>query len=85
MKSKLRRKRALKLDITNVLADGAYTAALYIGRKKTCINVYLDTGSSTFVVDNDAYNPSTDINMKTTKMALDARVIHIRSLGQAVD
>ena len=42
-----------KIEITNTIAGGDFTAQLAVGHNKTKVNVILDTGSSTLaILDN---------------------------------
>jgi len=50
----------LRLPITNVFSQGDYTVTLHLGSEKTPANLIIDTGSSTLVVKNSAYQASLD-------------------------
>jgi hypothetical protein len=64
-----KRNRPIKITITNIYADGSYTAPLYVGSQKTPVNVYLDTGSSTLAVSQKHYHGNKDRNLKPTNYA----------------
>lgn len=69
MKSTAKRNRPIKLAITNIYASGCYTAPIYVGSRKTPINVFLDTGSSTLAVNAKHYDPGNDRYMAPTNLA----------------
>ena len=58
----------IKIAITNIFADGCYTAPVFIGSEKTRINVFLDTGSSSLAVNRQHYDPGTDRRMAPTNL-----------------
>lgn len=63
--------KCITLPLTNVFAKGDYTATLYIGSEQTPINLIIDTGSSTLVLEPDSikansYNPHNDTSLTTT-------------------
>ena len=50
----------LRMPITNVFSQGDYTVTLHLGSEKSPVNLILDTGSSTLVVKNTAYQAALD-------------------------
>ena len=58
----------IKIAITNIFADGCYTAPVFIGSEKSRINVFLDTGSSSLAVNRQHYDPGTDRRMAPTNL-----------------
>lgn len=69
MKRAARRNRPIKIAITNLYASGCYTAPIYVGSRKTPVNVFLDTGSSTLAVNKTHYEPGKDRLMSPTNLA----------------
>lgn len=61
--------KSIRIPITNVLAEGDYTGAIYIGSKKTVVNVLLDTGSSTLSLDGHYYDFTKDKDAQITNIA----------------
>jgi len=61
----------LRVPITNVYADGDYTAQIQIGSSATPANVILDTGSSTLAVSEGLYAAHADSAMQATALAQD--------------
>jgi len=61
----------LELPITNVFAKGDYCVSIEVGAHKQKVNLILDTGSSTLVVDNAKYNASIDDDLTATPFAQD--------------
>lgn len=57
----------VKVPINNVLMGGGYTAAIAVGA--TQVDVLLDTGSSTLVVDGQRFDPTTSPGTRTTSLA----------------
>ncbi len=60
---------SLKLPLTNVYAMGDYTARFHIGSKQTPVNLLIDTGSSTLVLDENVYQSVKDQALKPTSLA----------------
>ncbi|MAG76660.1 MAG: peptidase A1 [Colwelliaceae bacterium] len=56
----------IDLPLTNVYAKGDYTASLYIGSEQSPVNLIVDTGSSTLVVEPKAYQPEKDTSLIAT-------------------
>ncbi|KGJ89686.1 pepsin-like aspartic protease [Colwellia psychrerythraea] len=50
----------LRIPTTNVFGRGDYSATLHLGSEKSPVNLLLDTGSSTLVVKNSAYQANLD-------------------------
>jgi len=69
MSKRTGRNRPIRIGITNIHADGCYTAPIFVGRRKTRINVFLDTGSSSLAVDRRCYQPGRDACMAPTNLA----------------
>lgn len=69
VKNHARRRKPIRIAITNVYAAGCYTATIFVGSRKTPINVFLDTGSSSLAVNKKHYNPDTDKCMTPTNLA----------------
>lgn len=69
MQSRKRRNRPIRLAISNIFADGCYTAPIYVGSGKTRVNVFLDTGSSSLAVSKKHYDPVKDKCMTPTNLA----------------
>jgi len=59
----------VRLAITNINMDGDYTGTIYVGSKKTPINVILDTGSSTLAIDGNHYDATKDKSAVITDIA----------------
>jgi hypothetical protein len=59
----------VRVPITNVYANGDYTAQIKIGSGQETANVILDTGSSTLAVSSAAYDPEQDIDKQITSLA----------------
>lgn len=57
----------VRTPITNVLADGEYTATIRVGPGQTPVDVILDTGSSVLALDATKYAPAA--GDKTTLLA----------------
>ncbi|WP_448211111.1 pepsin-like aspartic protease [Colwellia sp. MEBiC06753] len=51
---------SITLALTNVYAKGDYTATLYIGSEQAPVNLIIDTGSSTLVIEPKSYQPESD-------------------------
>ena len=64
-----KRNRPIRIAITNVHAAGCYTAPIQVGSRRTRLNVFLDTGSSSLAVDRRHYDPGKDRCMATTRLA----------------
>jgi len=56
----------ITLPLTNVYAKGDYTATLYVGSEQQAVNLIIDTGSSTLVVEPNTYQPSSDQTLKAS-------------------
>lgn len=56
----------ITIELTNVYAKGDYSARLYIGSEQKPVNLIIDTGSSTLVIEPKAYQPETDKSLMTT-------------------
>lgn len=61
--------RPLALPLTNLLADGGYTASLRLGSEAQSVNLIIDTGSSTLVVHESGYQATRDTELKATTLA----------------
>lgn len=61
--------RTLKIPITNVYAKGDYCAQFVIGSEEVPVNLILDTGSSTLVINQGVYSPQTDNLLVPTSLA----------------
>lgn len=61
--------KTLVLPLTNVFAKGDFTATLFVGSEQAPVNVIVDTGSSTLVIEHNRYQPSTDKSLKATTIA----------------
>ena len=72
----------LRIPITNVYAEGDYTAQIKIGSAGQPANVLLDTGSSTLAINSAAYDLTSDSSMKPTQYAQEHRLRH-RELDRA--
>jgi len=57
---------SFKLPLTNVYAKGDYTVSLKLGSKKTPVNLLVDTGSSTLVINPKNYQPEQDADLRAT-------------------
>lgn len=58
-----------RLALTNVLAEGGYTASVKLGSQATKVNLIIDTGSSTLVVHHNRYQPQHDEYLRPTTLA----------------
>jgi len=58
----------ITIELTNVYAKGDYSARLYIGSEQKPVNLIIDTGSSTLVIEPKAYQPETDKSLITTSV-----------------
>ncbi|MBW8189824.1 A1 family peptidase [Neiella marina] len=61
--------KTIKLPITNVYASGDYTATFHIGSEKSPVNLLLDSGSSTLVLDHQSYHAAQDSLLEATTLA----------------
>lgn len=61
--------RPLQLRTTLAYARGGYTAALEVGSANACVNVLLDTGSSTLALTGSKYQPTSDSALAATALA----------------
>ncbi|MCQ4163354.1 pepsin-like aspartic protease [Tahibacter harae] len=61
--------RPLQLRTTLAYARGGYTAALEVGSSNACVNVLLDTGSSTLALTGSKYRPDSDSALGATALA----------------
>lgn len=61
--------KSIKVPLCNVYAKGDYCAQLLIGSEQTPVNLILDTGSSTLVVEQDVYQAQKDLDLKATSYA----------------
>ncbi|WDE01162.1 pepsin-like aspartic protease [Thalassomonas actiniarum] len=61
--------QSIHIPICNVYAKGDYCAQLLIGSEQTPVNLILDTGSSTLVVEQKVYQPQTDQELQPTSFA----------------
>lgn len=59
----------LALPLTNVLADGGYSASVRLGSQGARANLIIDTGSSTLVVHENRYRPEDDSSLRATTLA----------------
>jgi Eukaryotic aspartyl protease len=62
-------KKPLRIPITNFYDGNDYTAQVFVGSKRTPVNVILDTGSSTFAVSPKVYDGLIDKSVKPTTYA----------------
>jgi len=62
---------AIRLPISNVPADGDYSAQIAVGSQGTVVDVILDTGSSTLALNPGTYDPGSDTKLTTTTLAQD--------------
>ncbi|QYJ76156.1 pepsin-like aspartic protease [Shewanella sp. FJAT-52076] len=62
-------KRIIELNLTNLLAEGGYTASLRLGSEAQSVNLIIDTGSSTLVVHESGYQAAKDTELKATTLA----------------
>jgi hypothetical protein len=62
-------KTAIRIPITNVYANGDFTAVIYVGSNNTPANVILDTGSSTLALNQSTYQPLSDGDLRPTPYA----------------
>jgi len=58
--------KSISIPLTNVYAKGDYTAKLYIGSQQTPVNLIVDSGSSTLVVESNSYQPEADSSFEAT-------------------
>ena len=58
-----------RLALTNVLAEGGYTASVKLGSEAAKVNLIIDTGSSTLVVHHNRYQPDKDVDLRPTTLA----------------
>ena len=65
--------KSVRIPISNIPANGDYTARILVGSQNAPANVILDTGSSTLAVKNGSYNPTADKDLQTTKYAQEVR------------
>jgi hypothetical protein len=56
--------KVLRLPISNVPADGDYTAAIAVGSEGSTAHMLLDTGSSTLGIIPGSYEPARDTNSR---------------------
>ena len=63
--------KTVRVPISNIPANGDYTAQIQVGSQKAPANVIMDTGSSTLAVKNSVYKPASDTNLKPTTLAQD--------------
>ncbi len=63
----------VKLPICNVVMGGAYTAPIALGSAGVTLEVLLDTGSSTLVVDGQRFDPASCPGTRTTSLAQTVR------------
>jgi hypothetical protein len=61
--------KPLPLPLTNVLADGGYSARVRLGSQGASANLIIDTGSSTLVVHENRYRPGDDSSLTATALA----------------
>ncbi|GGA65158.1 hypothetical protein GCM10011369_03230 [Neiella marina] len=61
--------KTIKLPITNVYAFGDYTATLHIGSEQSPVNLILDSGSSTLVMNQACYHATGDTLLEPTTLA----------------
>ncbi|WP_154222682.1 pepsin-like aspartic protease [Marinicella rhabdoformis] len=59
------------IPITNVFANGGYTAQVKVGSEGATANLVLDTGSSSLVVQGEDYQPGDDKHLVSTSFAQD--------------
>lgn len=59
---------SVTLPISNVYARGAYSASFAVGSQLQKVNLVLDSGSSTLVVDSDKYDHAHDANCSPTQL-----------------
>ncbi|WP_448552551.1 pepsin-like aspartic protease [Thalassotalea montiporae] len=58
--------KSITLELTNVYAKGDFTATVYLGSEQSTVNLIIDTGSSTLVVEPNNYQPAQDKNLVAT-------------------
>jgi hypothetical protein len=63
--------KPLRISLTNLYANGDYTATVQVGKQKKAANLIVDTGSSTLAFDGKFYNPSDDKHATITNIAQD--------------
>jgi hypothetical protein len=61
--------KTARVSITNVYADGGYTARILVGSKQQPMNVLLDTGSSMLTLDGSKYQPNLADGDQSTDLA----------------
>lgn len=62
-------KHFIPLPLTNVLADGGYSASVCLGSQLAKVNLIIDTGSSTLVVHENRYQGMHDTRLQSTSLA----------------
>ena len=63
------KKQTVKLPLTNIYAYGDYTAQLHVGSEESPVNLIIDSGSSTLVLDHEVYRASQDKHLTATTWA----------------
>ena len=58
--------KRISIPLTNVYAKGDYTAKLYLGSQQTPVNLIIDSGSSTLVVESKNYQVEADTSFTAT-------------------
>ena len=58
----------IRVPIDNLLLGSDYTGKPFIGAQQRAVNLLLDTGSSTFAVENRSYDPVHDSKAHVTDM-----------------
>lgn len=61
--------RDIKIPLTNIYAMGDYCAQCFIGSEQTPVNLIIDTGSSTLVIDETKLNSNQDKHLTSTSLA----------------
>jgi hypothetical protein len=61
----------VRIPISNVYAEGDYTAQLNIGSQNVAVNLIMDTGSSTLAVKQGKYKAAADKHLKPSAYAQD--------------
>ena len=61
--------KMLRMPITNVYAKGGFSAAVSFGSRQDTVQLMLDTGSSTLVVTQHAYDSLQDASLQPTMFA----------------
>lgn len=64
---------SIRIPLTNLYAEGGYTARLLIGEQRHPVNLILDTGSSAMVVHDKTYQPEKDGHLKGTALVQDVQ------------